>query len=92
MIHVPVAVVLETMWGGSGEAPGWFRINPSNHSGRRLIWLTGVNPIWVTDSCREYVEKATQHGSPDPEWLAYNLQRLSYDLLILGGRVAQRTF
>ena len=92
MIHTKSLVVLETMWGGSGNAPGLFHINPHNHSGKRLIYLIGHEDFWVTNACREYVKRAKQHGSPDPKWLAENLQRLTYDLLLVCGKVAQHTY
>ena len=87
-----VLVVLETMWGGSGNAPGLFRINPLNHSGSRLLQLIGHDNFWVTNACREYVEDASQHGKPDPVRLVVNLKRLDYKVLLLAGKVAQKTF
>lgn len=92
MKHAKCLVILETMWGGSGHAPGLFHINPKNHTGRRLYWLLGHNDLWVTNACREYVDNARQHGTPDPKWLAKNLQRMTYDLLLICGNVAQRTY
>lgn len=91
-VRCKVLVVLETMWGGSGSAPGLFRINPNNYSGRRLLWLIGHSDFWVTNACREYVSNARQHGKPDPTWLAKNLQRIDYGLLLVCGKVAQRTY
>ena len=92
MIHCKAAAILETMWGDPGKAPGWFRISPYNFTGRRLYWLLGHHDLWVTNACREQVANARQHGTPDPEWLASNLKRLRFDLLLVCGRVAQRTF
>jgi len=87
-----VLVVLETMWGGSGNAPGLFRINPYNRSGARLTLLIGHDDFWVTNACQEYVKNAQLHGKPDPAWLATNLKRLDYKVLLLAGKVAQKTF
>ncbi len=92
MIHTKCLAILETMWGGSGDAPGLFHINPDNHTGRRLYYLLGHNDLWVTNACKELVGNARIHGTPNPEWLAKNLQRLTYDLLLVCGRVAARTF
>ena len=92
MIHARALVVLETMWGDAGRAPGLFKINPHNHSGKRLYKLLGHADFWVTNACPWQVGSATQHGKPDPAWLARNLQRMSYDLLLVCGRVAQKTF
>jgi hypothetical protein len=93
MLHAKAVVVLETMWGDpKATAPGFFRINPYNHSGRRLYWLLGHEDFWVTNACRELVSNARQHGTPDPDRLAKNLQRLTYDLLLVCGKVAQRTY
>lgn len=91
-MHTKALVVLETMWGGNGKAPGLFRINPYNYSGKRLYSLLGHSDFWVTNACRELVSHANAHGKPDPEWLAQNLQRLTYDLLLLCGKVAQQTY
>lgn len=92
MIKTRCLVVLETIWGGDGQAPGLFRINPDNHSGKRLIYLLGHRDFWVTNACKEYVANAQQHGKPDSRWLATNLNRLEYDLLLVCGRVAQKTY
>jgi hypothetical protein len=92
MIHTRCLAVLETMWGGNGHAPGLFRINPNNFTGRRLYWLLGHEDLWVTNACRELVANARLHGEPDPAWLAKNLQRLTYDLLLVCGKVAQTTY
>jgi hypothetical protein len=92
VLHCKAAAILDTMWGNEGKAPGWFRINEYNHSGRRLYWLLGHKDLWVTNACRDQVYSAAQHGTPDPVWLSKNLQRLQYDLLLVCGRVAQRTF
>jgi len=91
-MHVRTAVVLETMWGRAGKSPGWFRINPQNHTGRRLYWLVGHNRLWVTNACPEQVNSPLEHGTPDPLWLARNLKRLRYDLLLVCGKVAQITY
>lgn len=104
-----VVAILETMWdwrgmtSGAGyqEAPRFFRINPENHSGRRLYKLCGPNAkLLVTNACRELVSRANQHGTPDPKWLAENLAEIEtndpnaahIDVLLVCGKVAQRTF
>jgi hypothetical protein len=93
MMHIDTVVVLETMWGTPRDvAPGFFRINPENHSGRRLYKLLGERKFLVTNACKELVGGPNQHGTPDPEWLAHNLQRLTFDLLLVCGKVAQRTY
>jgi hypothetical protein len=93
LIHKKALVVLETMWGGNGgRAPRFFRINPNNFSGRRLYKLLGHDDFYVTNACPQYVENANRHGTPNPEWLATSLQRLTYDLLLLCGRIAQETY
>lgn len=91
-------VVLDTMWGGRGPADDWFPINPDNHSGRRLYRITGAEypGIWVTNACPERASHARQHGMPNPEWLAHNLDALPRHCrtlpLLVCGRVAQQTF
>jgi len=94
-IHARCLAVLETMWGACADnqsAPGIFRINPHNHTGRRLYWLLGHRDLWVTNACTEYVRNARQHGTPCPDTLSKNLQRLTYDLLLVCGKVAQDTY
>lgn len=93
MMHVRVVAVLEVMWGNPRPlAPGFFRINPYNFSGRRLYWLLGHQDLLVTNACRELVSSARGRGTPDPDRLAKNLRRLTYDLLLLCGKVAQQTW
>ncbi len=91
-IKTRCVVVLETMWGGHGNAPGMYRINPHNFTGRRLYWLLGHEDFWCTNVCREYMQLPTQHGTPDPAWLVHNLKRIDYDLLLVCGKVAQRCY
>ena len=98
-----VIVVLEVMWGwkskttGSGhseKAPSWFVINPLNHTGKRLYYFLGKD--WkgvVTNACPELVSSAKERGRPDIVWLHNNLADLQpFDLLLVCGRVAQKTF
>lgn len=94
-VHTRCVAVLDTFWSSPGDgpnAPGMFRINPYNFTGRRLYWLLGHKDLWCTDACKNVVYKSIDHGKPDPEWLASNLRRLSCDLLLVCGRVAERTF
>jgi len=69
-----VVAILETMWDWRGQAssagyrqaPEYFRINPSNHSGRRLYKLIGPDSrLLVTNACRELVSSAKHHGKGD---------------------------
>jgi hypothetical protein len=104
-----VVAVLETMWdwrgmtsgAGHREALRFFRINPDNHSGKRLYKLVGENAqLLVTNACRELASHAGQHGKPDPAWLAQNLAEIELnredsvpiDLLLVCGNVARATF
>lgn len=94
-----IVALLESMWGWGGyndageEAPRFFRINPDNHSGRRLYSLCGDHSLLVTNCCRRVQATANHHGVPDLEWVRENL-RMSYpiDLLLVCGRVAKKTF
>lgn len=100
--HIPrrqlhVVAVLETMWGDTaGEAARWFTISRFNHSGKRLYSLVGDAFLLVTNSCRELVTSASQHGKPDPEWLGDNLAQMErhrhIDVLLVCGKVAQKTY
>ena len=99
-----VVAILETMWdwrsmtsnAGYEQAPKFFRINPSNHSGRRLYKLIGSDAkLLVTNACKDLVSGPEHHGMPDSEWLRTNLSELEkhgFDLLLICGKVAQRTF
>lgn len=100
-----VIAILESMWdwraqtSGAGykQAPRYFRINPNNHSGRRLYSLLDKgDKLLVTESCRELVSSANEHGTPDPEWLAENLKILedktAFNVLLVCGKVAQATY
>jgi len=91
-VKAKCVAILDTMWGGSGKAPGMFRINPKNHTGRRLYWFLGHKDLWVTNACTEYVANAKLHGRPDPKRLATNLQRVTCDLLLVCGSVAAKAF
>lgn len=92
MLRTKCVVILDTMWGAPGNAPGMFRINPNNFTGRRLHYFLGHSDFWVTNSCRECVGHAKAHGTPDPGWLKQNLERIKFDLLLICGNVAKRTF
>ena len=98
-----VVAILESMWdwrsmtSGAGytQAPRYFRINPQNHSGKRLYRIVGDNNLLVTNCCKELVNGPNQHGKPDPVWLAHNLGRLEalgMDCLLVCGRVAELTY
>lgn len=103
-----VVAILETMWdwrgmtSGAGyqEAPRYFRINPENHSGRRLYKLCGSDAqLLVTNACRELATIANGHGKPDPVWLKENLTLIehgprgaSIEVLLVCGKVAQQCF
>jgi hypothetical protein len=106
---VRVVAILETMWdwrgmtsgAGYSEAPRFFRINPDNHSGRRLYKLIGPGAqLLVTNACRELVTGPNQHGTPDPKWLAENLAEIetnrpdsaTIDVLLVCGKIAQKAF
>lgn len=96
-----VVALLESMWGWGGYndagevAPRYFRINPDNHSGRRLYRLVGAHSLLVTNSCRIVQQSANHHGTADPEWVRENIGILNIDrmhLLLVCGKVAQQTF
>ena len=86
------------MTSGAGyvEAPKFFRINPKNHSGRRLYKLIGPGArLLVTNACRELVMGPEHHGKPDPSWLRDNLEELEthgFDLLLVCGKVVRAAF
>ena len=99
-----VIAILETMWDWRGmtseagyrQAPRFFRINPQNHSGRRLYKLIGPHVrLLVTNACKELGGSADDHGVADPVWLRINLEELErhgFDLLLVCGKVAQGAF
>lgn len=100
-----VVAILDSMWdwraqtsgAGYSEAPPYFRINPENHSGKRLYKIVGDEAdLLVTNSCRELVSGPREHGKPDPAWLAANLlmlhQKFGIAVLLVCGRVAKETW
>ncbi len=91
-----ILAMLDTMWGDAGTAPHWFSINPRNHSGRRLYTLTGADEVWVTNACARSVRRATQHGTPDPEWVYQSFriipERRRRAPLLVCGTVATDTY
>lgn len=92
-----VIALLDSMWnwrGMTANAPRHFRIDPDNHSGRRLYKLIGTGcDLLVTNSCRELMPSANHHGKPDPAWVRENLELLQpFDLLLVCGKVAQATY
>ena len=95
-----VVALLESMWGWRGySAPGdevrYFRINPTNLSGRRLYRIVGEHKLLVTNSCRKCQATASDHGEPDPAWVKANLAYLEsqgMDLLLVCGKVAKATY
>ena len=102
MTRPKIIAVLDSMWdwrqqtsqAGYGQAPRAFKINPQNHSGKRLYRLVGKDAnLLVTNACKELVSAAHIHGTPDPEWLRSNLEHLMpFNLLLVCGKVAQATY
>jgi hypothetical protein len=91
---VKVLALLETMWGSRvARAPRWFRINSQNFSGRRLYSLCGPDAtLLVTNCCPIMQISAKHHGTPDPEYVADNLRRVTFDVLLVCGQVSARTY
>jgi hypothetical protein len=96
-----IVALLESMWGWrgyseAGDVIRYFRINPDNFSGRRLYRIVGDgHNLLVTNSCRECQSTASDHGKPDPAWVASNLTFLAsekMDLLLVCGRIAKETY
>lgn len=95
-----IVALLESMWGWrgyseKGDVIRYFRINPENFSGRRLYRLCGDHSLLVTNSCRECQESANDHGTPDPKWVAENLEFLrlqGMNVLLVCGKVARETY
>jgi hypothetical protein len=96
-----IVALLESMWAWRGyneadeEAPRFFRINPDNHSGRRLYKLCGDANLLVTNSCRYVQRSANHHGTPDPQWVKGNMeqaQKDGCDLFLICGKIAKETF
>ena len=96
-----IVALLDSMWGWRGyntpneQAPRYYRINRENQSGRRLYRLCGSHQLLVTNCCKFVQCSAYHHGVPDLEWTESNLMFLQaerFDLLLVCGAVARRTF
>ena len=91
-----IVAVLDTMWGTTpGKAVRFFRIDPENHSGRRLYQLVGAGAnLRVTNVCKYMTDHATKHGKPDAFWLLEeNLRKLEpIDVILVCGKVASKTY
>jgi hypothetical protein len=95
-----IVALLDTYWGGEEHAgkiaPRYFRINRNNHSGRNLYRLLGSHSLLVSDCCRLIALSAKHHGAPEADWVSENLGILAQsgrmDLLLVCGKVAQKTF
>lgn len=88
-----IVVVLDVMWGIRGDKPvRWFRINPYNHSGRRLMGLIGHGDFKVTNACPDVVYSASGKGTPSKPWLRANLKALQPGVVLVCGKVASATF
>lgn len=88
-----IVALLDTMWGDQVQrAPRFFHINPNNASGKRLYKLTEGHVLVVTNSCPIMVTTANTHGVPDPKWVKSNLAVLGFDLLLVCGAVAKKTY
>lgn len=95
-----IVALLESMWGWrgcseKGDVIPYFRINPDNLSGSRLYRICGDHNLLVTNSCKECQASASEHGTPDPQWVLKNLTFLKsegMDLLLVCGRIAKETY
>lgn len=90
--------ILEVMWDWRGRttragyratAPIYYKINPQNHSGKRLYWLLGIDPLkpaiqlnhlLVTNACPNLVSSPKERGTPDTEWLRQNIVTIEHEL------------
>ena len=91
-----VVVILEQMWGPADGHRMLFRINPKNHSGRRLYSIMSHRFV-VGDSCPGIVANARLRNKPSAEHLAatfaYAKERgYQPPFIVLGGTVAYQTF
>lgn len=99
--------ILQEMWdwrsmsssaGYVEQAPGYYRINPDNFTGKRLYWFLGepglvVDDLLVTNACPELVTGPTMRGKANKQWVRDNLAELwPFDLLLVCGRVACNTY
>lgn len=88
-----IVAILAVQWGYPGDKVlPWFRINPYNHSGARLIKLIGHRNFLVTNACSDIVYSASAKGAPDAEWLQRNLTLLAPEVVLVCGSVARATF
>ncbi len=84
--------VLQNMWGPERRAPLAFRINPRNHSGRRLYRLTEGHNLWVTNSSSVCAPAAHIKCAPDDRFLLKALARRKWEVVLVCGKQAQEAF
>lgn len=88
-----IVAVLNVQWGIPGDRVlRWFKINPLNRSGARLISIIGHRNFYVTNACCDIVYSPSGKGTPSERWLARNLGDLNPDVVLVCGSVAQATF
>lgn len=80
------------MWGPGQKAPLLFRINPRNHSGKKLHRICEGHQFVVTNASSEIGSHASDHRNPDREFLRKAIHSHPWNLIIACGNVAQPEF
>jgi hypothetical protein len=90
-----ILVVLQNMYDYSNmerKAPLLFRINPLNHSGKKLNKLI-EDLFWVTNSSSILSGTGARSKTGiDKEYLQRALNYYQYDIIIVGGNQAKKAF
>jgi hypothetical protein len=90
-----ILVILQNMYSGSGrdtKAPLLFKINPYNHSGKRLYKLI-EDDFWVTNSSSILSGGgAKSYSGIDVKFLQRAIDKFDWDLIIICGNQAKKAF
>jgi hypothetical protein len=89
-----VLAVLQNMWGDHGVAPTYFRISPTNHSGRRLYRLVDESKarLLVTNAASVCTLRASDAAPTDLKQLTKAVTRHRWNLVLVCGCQAREAW
>jgi len=85
-----ILAILQNMWDPARtEAPNVFRINPRNHTGKKLYFICGQHELWVTNSSSKCAPCAKVRLPPDLLFLRRAILRRDWDCYLVCGNQAR---